>query len=104
MSKVTKKDLQAHVDSLNLKYCKNTKNKFRLSQAYGGYQIVLTGKTYKRGSKLHWKKDSIGSGCADITYGHDTARNTLNEAYRLEAKGWLQSSLKHYEKNKYGKH
>ena len=98
MQRVTKKDLENHVSYLNNKYCKNTKNKFKLTQAYGGYGIALTGKTYKRGKKIHWKKGSIGSGHVDITYGHDTARNTLNEAYRVEAKGWLKNTLKNYEK------
>lgn len=40
-----KNDLQHEIDRLNNKYCKSGKNKLKLSQAYGGYQVVLTGKT-----------------------------------------------------------
>ena len=99
MSKVTKNDLVQHVDYLNNKYCKNTKNKFRLSQAYGGYKISLTGKTYKRGNKTYWKKGSIGSGEANVIgYGYDTPKETLFNAYKSEAKGWLKQSLKSWEK------
>ena len=58
----TKKDLVQHVNYLNEKYCKNTKNHFVISQAYGGYSVALTGKTYKRGKRTYWRKGSIGSG------------------------------------------
>lgn len=97
----TKKDLVQHVNYLNEKYCKNTKNHFVISQAYGGYSVALTGKTYKRGNRTYWKKGSIGSGHGSTGANpyHDTATNTLNSLYKAEAKGWLQSNLKHYEKH-----
>lgn len=97
----TKKDLINHVNYLNDKYCKNTKNKFAISQAYGGYSVVLTGKTYQRGNKTHWKKGSIGSGHVCVgNQWHDTANNTLNGLYKSEAKGFLQSTVKFYNKRK----
>lgn len=40
----TKKDLEREVERFNEKYCKSGPNKFAISQAYGGYQVVLTGK------------------------------------------------------------
>ena len=95
----TKKDLQKQVDYLNNKYCKRTKNELKISQAYGGYQVVLTGKTYKRGKKTFYRKGSLGSGVVDIGNSwHDTANNTLNGLYKAESRGWLQSQIKWREK------
>ena len=91
----TKKDLFNEVDRLNKKYCSKTKNKLCVSQAYGGYEVCLTGKRYKNNPKK-WR--GIGSGQANVTYGHDTATNTLNSLYRAESKGWLRSQIRHYEK------
>ncbi len=95
----TKKDLQAEVKRLNAKYCKNTLNKLDISYAYGGYQVVLTGKRFKNNPRK-WRKGSLGSACANVTYGHDTATKTLNDLYKNESKGWLRSNIRHYEKNK----
>jgi len=93
----TKKDLQAEVRRLNAKYCKNTKNKLDISQAYGGYQVVLTGKKHKNNPRK-WRKGSLGSAQSNVTYGHDTATKTLNSLYQADSKGWLRSSIKHFEK------
>ena len=92
----TKKDLQEHVKHLNEKYCKNTKNKLVISQAYGGYSVVLTGKTYKRGKKTFYRKHSLGSAVVGVGNDwHDTATNTLNGLYKAESRGWLQSQIKY---------
>ena len=92
----TKKDLQEHVNHLNEKYCKNTRNKLVISQAYGGYSVVLTGKTYKRGNKTFYRKGSLRSGVVGVGNDwHDTATNTLNGLYKAESKGWLQSQIKY---------
>lgn len=49
----TKKDLQKQVDYLNERYFKNSVDKLVVDQAYGGYQVNLTGKRNKDGS---WKR------------------------------------------------
>lgn len=59
----TKKDLQYEIGRLNNKYCLGGKNKLRLSEAYGGYQVQLTGKRKKTGG---WYKNSLGSGCVPV--------------------------------------
>ena len=98
---VTKKDLFSRVNALNRKYCKNTKNVLRVSQAYGGYEVQLTGKKDKRyKNKNRWLKGSLGSGVACITYGHDTARNTLNKLNEYDSKGYVRSSIRHYQKRR----
>lgn len=96
----TKKDLQIYVNELNGRYCKNTKNYLVISQAYGGYCVELTGKTYYRGKKLHYKKGSMGSSAADIGNPyHDTATKTLESLYKADARGWILSTIKYHEKN-----
>lgn len=84
-------DLQREVDRLNEKYCKYRKNKLVVSKAYGGFAVYLTGKTKDKGLK---------TAVIDITDGHDTIKNTLNSLYKVESKGWLQSDIKYYDKNK----
>lgn len=97
---ITKKDLQNHVDHLNNKYCKNTKNKLVIHQAYGGYQVMLTGKTYNRGNKTFYRKGSLRSSGVEIgNTWHDSAKNTLVGLYKAESKGWLQSQIKWRDKN-----
>lgn len=97
----TKKDLQNYVNELNERYCKKTKNYLTIDQAYGGYEIELTGKTYKRGSKTYYKKGSLGSGatCIGNQY-HDTATKTLEGLYKADARGWILNAIKYYEKRK----
>jgi len=97
----SKKELLNHVSDLNRKYCKNGKNKFALSEQNGGYAVVLTGKTYKRGSRTHWRKGSIGSGHVMVSNpGHTSIKDALFGIYKAEAKGWLQNTLKFLNKKK----
>ena len=91
----TKKDLQYEINRLNNKYCKGGKNKLGLHQAYGGYQVVLTGKRKKAGG---YYKNSLGSGMASITTGYESATKTLDSLYRSDSKGWLGSSVKIYNR------
>lgn len=91
----TKKDLQYEINRLNNKYCKGGKNKLTLSEAYGGYQVQLTGKRKKAGG---YYKDSLGSGCASITYGYESATKTLDALYKSDSKGWLRSSVKRHNR------
>lgn len=91
----TKKDLFKEIDRLNKKYCKGGKNRLVVSQAYGGYQVCLTGKKKKSGG---YYKGSLNSGCASITNGHDTATNTLNSLYKSDSRGWLSSDIKYYNR------
>lgn len=91
----TKRDLQYEVDRLNNKYCKNTKNKLSISQAYGGYSVELVGKRNKRTGKL-LKGAMSGSGYVGNQY-HDTATNTLMSLYKAESRGWVKSAIKSHE-------
>lgn len=93
----TIKDLKNEVERLNRNYCKLKKVKFDISYAYGGYEIVLKAKENKNGTL---KKTRLGSGCASITDGHDTATNTLNALWKSEARGWLQNSIRFYNNEK----
>lgn len=77
----TKKDLQKQVDYLNERYFKNSVDKLVVDQAYGGYQVNLTGKRNKDGS---WKKHSTGSGRKCVTYGYLTAREVSDKLDNLE--------------------
>ncbi len=94
----TFRDLKDEVSRLNRKYCKNTKNYLDIDRAYGGYQIVLTGKRCK--NKPKWRKNSLGSGCASVTTGYPSATKALSDLYRADSRGWLRSSIRHYEKYK----
>ena len=91
----TKKELREEIDRLNKKYCRNTKNKLVLGSAYGGYQVQLTGKRYKN-NPHKWR--GIGSGVSSMTYGFQSAKNTLSDLHEIDSKGYLQSRIKHYEK------
>lgn len=90
----TKRDLLREIDWFNKKYCKGRPNKFALSEAYGGYQVVLTGKKRKDG---HYYKGSLGSGAASITNGYDSPSNTLNDLYRKDSKGWILMDVKAHD-------
>lgn len=91
----TKKDLQNEVNRLNNKYCRNTKNHLRISQAYGGYSVELVGKRNKRTGKL-LKGAMSGAGSIGNDY-HDTATKTLNSLYRADSRGWVKSSIRSHE-------
>ena len=66
-----------------------------LDQAYGGYQVQLTGKRKKSGG---YYKNSLGNGRASITTGYGSATKTLDALYKADSKGWLRSSVKHYNR------
>lgn len=93
---ITKKDLQAEVDRLNKKYCAKSGNELRVQGAYGGYQVQLTGKRRKDGKGFR----GIGSGVTEITYGYRSARETLADLWKNEAKGWVKSTVKYYDKKR----
>lgn len=98
----TKKDLQNYVNELNNKYCKNSKNHFVIHQAYGGYTVGLTGKTYKRGNKEYYYKGSLKGALSDVGNPyHDTATKTLEGLYRADSRGWIKEKVKHYNKLKF---
>ena len=98
----TKKDLQCVVSDLNNKYCKNTKNHLVINQAYGGYSVLLTGKTYKRGGKTHYRKDSLRSAAINIGNSyHDTATKTIEGLYKADSRGWIKHEIKYAEKRKW---
>lgn len=90
---ITKKDLEAEVARLNDKYCSRTGNELRVQGAYGGYQVQLTGKRRKDGKGYR----GMGSGCTEITYGFQSARDTLADLWRYEAKGDVRNKVRAYE-------
>ena len=98
MAKMTKgrAELESEVNRLNKKYCKNTKNHLKVSGAYGGVKVELTGKEYKRGRKTFYR--GIGSGAESVTEGYLTPRETLFNLYKKDSKGSLQYQIKHAEK------
>ena len=91
----TKKDLQREVDRLNDKYCRRTKNKLVISQAYGGYCVELVGKRNKRTHQL-LKGAMSGASCVGNQY-HDTATNTLSGLYKADSRGWVRSAVRYHE-------
>ena len=108
MAKTTKKatnkalaeqTLFALVGALNKKYCKNTKNELRVSQAYGGYEVQLTGKKDKRFKKgANYLKNSLGSAIAQITYGHTSASETTNKLREYDSKGYVKDDINRFER------
>lgn len=97
----TKTDLFERVKALNRKYCRNGKNRLRVSQAYGGYEVQLTGKTDKRcKKKMKWLKGSLGSGSVNVTFGHDTATKTLNKLNEFDSKGYVKSKISYYSQKR----
>lgn len=100
---VTLGDLNTEVDRLNKKYCKNTKNHLRVGHNGYGYSINLTGKTYKRGKKTHWKKGSLGSGEVRLTGLGKTKRETIERIRSEEKSGNLKRTIRRREKKIYGR-
>lgn len=90
---ITKKDLETEVARLNDKYCSRTGNELRVQGAYGGYQVQLTGKRRKDGKGYR----GMGSGCTEITYGFQSARDTLADLWLYEAKGDVRNKVRAYE-------
>ena len=80
---------------MNNKYCKHTKNKLAISQAYGGYSVELVGKRNKRTGRL-LKGAMSGAGYVGNCY-HDTATNTLCGLYKSDARGWVKSAIRSHE-------
>ena len=93
---ITKKDLQDEVDRLNKKYCSKSGNELKVYGAYGGYQVSLSGKRRKDGRGYR----GIGSGCINITSGYQSARETLADLWKKDAKGYVKSNIKYYSRKK----
>lgn len=97
-SRITKKDLERHVHYLNKTVLKNKKNRLAISSAYGGYEVVLTGKTDKRYKhKKVYRKDSLRSAVHSITNGHDSARKTNEKLLNARNNGDLEYIIDRYE-------
>ena len=96
---ITKKDLEYEVAQLNEKYCKKTGNELRVAQAYGGYQVQLTGKRRKDGKGYR----GMGSGASEITYGYLPARETLANLHKQDARGWVKETISIHEKRNHQK-
>lgn len=91
---ITKKDLQEEVDKLNKKYCSRSGNQLRISSAYGGYQVQLSGKKRKDGKGYR----GIGSGCVNVTYGYQSARNALADLWKYDSKGFVRKTVRDHER------
>lgn len=96
----TKKDLCREVERLNDKYCKNTKNHLVVGEAYGGYEVQLRGKEYKRGKKTFRRKGSMSGAIAIGNQGYDTATKTLAGLWYADSRGWVKNQIRYKEKNK----
>lgn len=95
-----KSELYWEVEKLNDKYCKNTKNKLKVNEAYGGYSVMLTGKRSKKTGKL-LKGAMTGASSVGNEY-HGSVRETLDGLYKADYMGWIKSTIKYYEhKNHY---
>ncbi len=91
---ITKKDLQSEVERLNKKYFSRSANELCVQGAYGGYQVQLTGKLRKDGKGYR----GMGSGRKNITYGFQSARNTLADLWKSDSKGWIKSQTNRQKK------
>ena len=96
MNKVTKAELREEVERLNRKYCKNSKHKLHLQGGYGGVQVQLTGKTYKKGNRTHYR-GSLASGNTEITAGFHSPTETLFRLYKADSKGEIKKKVKHWD-------
>jgi hypothetical protein len=96
--KTTLSDLNKEVDRLNKKYCKNTKNHLVVGKNGYGYSVNLTGKTYKRGKKTHWRKGSIGSGEVRMTGLGKTKSETIDRIRQEERSGNLKRVIRKRER------
>ena len=94
---ISKNNLESYVSFLNNSLCKNTKNHFVVTSAYGGYGVSLTGKKNKNGTR---KKGSLGTAHVQVSNGHDTARKTIDYVSKSYSKGWLKETIKRAEKGK----
>lgn len=67
---ITIRDLRREVDILNQKFKKTKKTavSFAISSAYGGHQVVV--------------KDNRGGGVVELTYGHKSPREVINDLER----------------------
>lgn len=87
------------VANLNNSYMKKSKNEFKVSRAYGGCQIVLTGKSKKVRGK--WVYSGIGSGQSSITYGYVSSQETLAQlAVLMSNKDEFKRRIQYWEKAK----
>ena len=94
---ITKKELYGAVKQYNDRYCKKTKNRLTVSEAYGGCAVRLTGK--KRGNG--YVKGSLRS--SEINIGlsrYDTPTNAFTNLVRAESRGDLKRILSFYEAKK----
>lgn len=94
-SRITKKDLESYVSFLNKSVCKNTKNHFVVTGAYGGYGVSLTGKRNKNGTR---KKGSMGTAHHQVSNGHDSARKTIDYISKSYSNGFLKEIVNRYER------
>lgn len=92
----TLKDLRDYVKAINNVLCKNTKNEFIVTQAYGGYGVSLTGKKNRNGTR---KKGSLGTAQHQVSNGHDTAKKTIDYLSRRYTLGYLKEDVRRYERN-----
>ncbi len=95
--KNSKLKLQKEVDSLNRKYCKNTKNELQIHETENGFQVILSGKKDKR-SKTKLLKGSLGSKAVFVTYGHHPSQTTIQYLKEQDKRGSVLGIIKSYER------
>ncbi len=77
---------QKEVDSLNRKYCKNTKNELQIHETENGFQVILSGKKDKR-NKTKLLKGSLGSKAFFVTYWHHSSQTTIQYLKEQDKRG-----------------
>ena len=87
-----KSALEIEVENFNEKYCKNSENKLALHRAYGGVQVILTGKNSKGG---------LRTSAVSITNGYNTPQKALQNLYKEDSKGWLEEKINFYNRNRF---
>ncbi len=95
--KNSKLKLQKEVDSLNRKYCKNTKNELQIHETENGFQVVLSGKKDRR-SKTKLLKGSLGTQAVFVTYGHHPSQTTIQYLKEQDKRGSVLGIIKSYER------
>ena len=58
-----------------------------------------------RETNCSYRKDGkgyrgMGSGCAEITYGYKSAKETLFDLWKNDAKGWVKLTVKNHDKKR----
>ena len=83
------RSLEIEVESLNSRYCHNTKNHLVIRNYFGNVQVALTGKNSTEGLKDRY---------FGITNGFSDPVIALKNLQQCDKYGWLLAVIMRYEK------